>query len=311
MKKLILFLIVFITISTPFLYSQNPKLDRNKIYIGDKFTYTYKVDNSNTDEVLKERLTSNENYEIISKDIDTIKGDNKEYIEVKYNLVSFSEGTHSLYDIDSNKLDIEVMSFPIDTTKIEIKDIKANAKEPYTFREILPVILLVILIIGLLVLSYYLYKYWKKNNKKGIKEIFSRPQIQLPAHVIAIEALERLRKERLCERGENKRYYSLISDILRQYISDRFSIAAMEMTSNEIFSAIESIKDIDTTNKLILESILKKSDLVKFAKLIPDYFTDDKVIKDSLEFVNNTKKEEEEKQEGEKNEIKKEVEDVK
>ncbi|MFV0501648.1 MAG: hypothetical protein ACK5MH_08685 [Bacteroidales bacterium] len=304
MKRLSFLVLVFSILFIPSIYSQNPKLDRDKLYIGDKFTYTFKIDNFNKDEVLKERLTSNEDYEIISKDIDTIKEDNKEYIEVKYNLVSFSEGIHSLYDIDSNKLDIEVMSFPIDTTKIEIKDIKANAKEPYTFREILPVILLVILIIGLLVLSYYLYKYWKKNNKKGIKEIFSKPQIQLPAHIIAIEALERLRKERLCERGENKRYYSLISDILRQYISDRFSIAAMEMTSNEIFSSVENINEIDSSNRLILESILNKSDLVKFAKLIPDSFTDDKVIKDSLEFVNNTKKEEND-------ELKKEVEDVK
>ncbi len=304
MKRLSLLVLVFSILFIPSIYSQNPKLDRDKLYIGDKFTYTFKIDDSKKNEVLKERLIPNENYEIVSKKIDTTKVDDKDIIEIKYELISFTAGNYCIYDIDSNKLDIEVMSFPVDTTKIEIKDIKANAKEPYTFREILPIILLVILIIGLLVLSYYLYKYWKKNNKKGIKEIFSKPQIQLPAHIIAIEALENLRKERLCERGENKRYYSLISDILRQYISDRFSIAAMEMTSNEIFSAIESIKEIDTPNKLILESILNKSDLVKFAKLIPDSFTDDKVIKDSLEFVNNTKKEENDK-------LKKEVEDVK
>lgn len=304
MRRLSLLVLVFSILFIPSIYSQNPKLDRDKLYIGDKFTYTFKIDDSKKNEVLKERLSPNENYEIVSKKIDTTKVDDKDIIEIKYELISFTAGNYSIYDIDSNKLDIEVMSFPIDTTKIEIKDIKANAKEPYTFKEILPIILLVILIIGLLVLLYYLYKYWKKNNKKGIKEIFSKPQIQLPAHIIAIEALENLRKERLCERGENKRYYSLISDILRQYISDRFSIAAMEMTSNEIFSAIESIKEIDSSNRHILESILNKSDLVKFAKLIPDSFTDDKIIKDSLEFVNNTKKEENQ-------EIEKEVEDVK
>lgn len=286
-------LILLVLLSPIILISQNPKIDRNKIYIGDRFAYIYSIeDKSSKNDILIDRIFSNDTIEIVSIKIDTVLLEGNKIIEIKYSLTSFIEGNHILIDRDSNKFAIEVLNFPIDTTKTQIKDIKANAKEPISFSEILPIIFLVLGIIGLIILGYYLYKYWKKNKKFKIRDIFTKQEIPLAPHIIALNSLETLRKKRLPEHGENKRYYTEISEILRNYLFGRFGLSAMEMTSDEIFNNIIRIYEINKEDIDNLEFILRKSDLVKFAKLVPEHFIDDKIMKESVFFVENTKKEE-------------------
>ena len=72
-------------------------------------------------------------------------------------------------------------------------------------------------------------------------------------------------------------------------MDDRFSITAIEMTTDDIFRAIEEKAIINKDSFALLEYILKYADLVKFAKHIPDSFIGDKCMKDSLEFISKTK----------------------
>ena len=132
-------------------------------------------------------------------------------------------------------------------------------------------------------------QYPKKYKNSNIKDLFIKPKPKLPAHIIALNSLEDLRLKRLIENGRVKEYYSEISEIIREYLFGRFYISAIEMTTDEILSEVENVKDISNDSISLLDYILKNSDLVKFAKFIPDSYVSDKCMKNSIEFVNQTK----------------------
>ena len=200
-----------------------------------------------------------------------------------------SVGEHQILNTNGRSFGFEVIPFPIDTTKVEIKDIKENKKEPFSISEIVPIIIWVLIGIGLILGLYFGIKLWKKYRTVNIKEILIKPKPKLPAHIIAINSLEELRRKRLYENGRIKEYFSEISDILRVYLDDRFSVSAIEMTTDDIFREIDEKAIINKDSFALLEYILKYADLVKFAKHIPDSFISDKCMKDSFEFISQTK----------------------
>lgn len=86
---------------------------------------------------------------------------------------------------------------------------------------------------------------------------------------IALQHLESLAGAGLLEKGLWKEYYSRISDVLRRYIEARKSFAAMEMTTAEIFRALKS-PSTESSPLGLLRAVLEESDLVKFAKFVPN-----------------------------------------
>jgi hypothetical protein len=64
---------------------------------------------------------------------------------------------------------------------------------------------------------------------------------KIPAHVIAYEKLEKLKSEKLWQEGKLKAYHSLLTDILREYIENRFKIQALEQTTDEILYLVLEI----------------------------------------------------------------------
>lgn len=266
------------------------RLDAKRINIGDVMTFSYNIPiDKISGEFSKPSFVSEDTLELVSQKYDTIVKDGKKIIEIKYFLTSFVPGNHSIKMNNAKEQNFEVLSYPIDTNKILIKDIKANAKEPITIKEIMPIIIAILLVVAVIFASIYFYKLWKKNRGLNIKDIFSKPEIVLPAHILALNRFEELRLKRLCQNGRNKEYYSELSDILREYLFNRFNLTAIEMTTDEILSSINSFEEIDDNSIGLLDYVLKSSDLVKFAKYIPDNFIDDKCLKNAISFVNNTK----------------------
>ena len=93
-----------------------------------------------------------------------------------------------------------------------------------------------------------------------------------------------------CKRGNKRRklYYTGITDILRQYLSSRYPIKAMEMTSKEIIGRMEKESLSDVSMKR-LSDILLTADFVKFAKYIPDADQNEAAYTDAYYFVEETK----------------------
>jgi hypothetical protein len=123
------------------------------------------------------------------------------------------------------------------------------------------------LLLGILlaVAAWYLGQYFLSRRKKF--------QAALPvkrAHEIAYERLEALRRKELIQQGKTKEYYSEISDIIRRYIEDRFSLKAPEMTTEEFlyYAAGASAAEL-AAHKARLKEFLVACDLVKFAKHEP------------------------------------------
>ncbi|MDE6491100.1 MAG: cell wall anchor protein [Muribaculaceae bacterium] len=105
-------------------------------------------------------------------------------------------------------------------------------------------------------------------RKKGIKAVFTPVEKPVPPYEAAMAQLERLRLRKLCERGQEKEFYTELTDILRVYLHRRFGINAMEMTTTQIKRAI---RENDTTRSStgLMTRILEMADFVKFAKVRP------------------------------------------
>lgn len=176
----------------------------------------------------------------------------------------------------------------IDFDQLGIYDIKTVQEPPFVWTDYLLYILLLFLLLPLsaaIVLGIFFYK------KKKVKGYFFKPEEIKSPHVIAIDALNHVKDEKLWQYGKDKEYYTEITDILRQYIQSRFYINAFEMTSDEIISIIKGF-DISDSSSNSLTQVLKLADLVKFAKLKPESSENDLSLINAYLFVNQTKKEE-------------------
>ena len=86
-----------------------------------------------------------------------------------------------------------------------------------------------------------------------------------PAHIIAYAALLRLAERHLVENDAIKEYYYELSNILRHYIEDRFSLRAPERTTEEFLRELNEGNEFSREHRLLLKKFLTESDLVKFA----------------------------------------------
>ncbi len=132
---------------------------------------------------------------------------------------------------------------------------------------------------------FYFFVYYKKDKKP----IFFKVKPKLPAHIIALGRLEQIRKDKIWSKGLIKEYHSEVTDVLREYIENRFGIFAMEMTTSEIIESFDRQSIIDDTDMLKLRQILEIADAVKFAKYQALQNENDLALRNSFDFVQNTK----------------------
>lgn len=145
-------------------------------------------------------------------------------------------------------------------TARDIRDLKA----PEVFKRDYTIYLWILL--GLAIVIALTLALWAYVRRKAREEV---ELVRRPAHEIAYEALERLRLMRLVEHGKVKEYYFALSEILRQYLEDRFELKAVEQTTEETVSHIEGTESISDETKDLTKQFLSETDLVKFAKYSP------------------------------------------
>ena len=126
------------------------------------------------------------------------------------------------------------------------------------------------------------------RHRKPRRESVVKPQPKLPPHVVAIKALEELGHRKLWQNGKHKLYYSSLTEILRVYIDGRWDIGALEMTTDEIISALRDV-ELPHQSRSALIAILRSADMVKFAKATPDAEENEQSFIDAYYFVENTK----------------------
>ena len=308
--KTFLLFVIFSFIFISFSYSQgnisfSAKIDSTKILIGDqiKLTLTAKISGKQTVTFPELKDTITDKVEIVENlGIDTVKAENGYLVlHQKYLITSFDSGIYVFrpfkifFSEGKNKdsaftkeLFLQVFTIPIDTTKQAICDIKKQIETPFTFEEFIkrfyPLIISIV-IAGLLgLLAWYLYKKYKKKE----------PLIKLPVkpkeapHIVALRELERIKSEKLWQKNMVKEYHSQLTEALRVYIEGRFSINAMEQTTEEILQSFSNAALLDTKCLEVLRQTLTLADFVKFAKAEPLPDENDLSLKNAFYFVDNT-----------------------
>jgi hypothetical protein len=89
----------------------------------------------------------------------------------------------------------------------------------------------------------------------------------------------------LWQNGEEKLFYTGVTDALREYIEARYEVSAMEKTTSEIMADL-SDKKIEPRYYKELDELFKTADLVKFAKYVPGNEENEEVIPMAVRFVN-------------------------
>jgi hypothetical protein len=140
------------------------------------------------------------------------------------------------------------------------------------------------LIALLLVVIFILFKKYKNRPQ----EEYIAPKIIIPAHIKALETLNKLKSEKDWESENKKLYYSKLTDAVRLYLEDRFGILALEQTTREIIDELK-LSDINEKDKSFLKQILSQADFVKFAKFTPSNEDGFNALNQSFEFVEKTK----------------------
>ncbi len=277
--------------------------DSSRIYIGDQIFFTLKVDQPAEFGLqfpfFKDTLCKN--IEIISGPVvdSIINNDGRILITEKYLITSFDSGFYELPPVfaelksenglkrfysEYTRLEVMRLNLAPADTAAAIYDIIKPYKAPLTPGEILPWVLLALAAVFIVWFVLRLIKKLRKSKPDYVPEI-----IPDPAHVIAFRELERLKDEELWQKNEIKYYYTRLTEILRQYLENRYRVYSLELTTSETLDALvkTGFKKDDSYN--ILKSILTGADLVKFAKYNPEAQENDVHFNNSWQFVDITK----------------------
>ena len=193
----------------------------------------------------------------------------------------------------SKALALKVYSMPVDTLHPDqFFGQKTVMKAPFAWEDWYGLIACSFLALPLLGLLIYLI-IRIRDNKPIIRKIKVEPK--LPPHQAALQEIERIKNEKVWQKGQPKEYYTELTDIIRTYIRDRFGFNALEMTSSEIIDKLLEIKDKEAISDL--KFLFQTADLVKFAKHAPQ------INENDMNFINETKQPEEENQKPQPTEI--------
>jgi hypothetical protein len=185
--------------------------------------------------------------------------------------------------LETEPVMLEVKGVTLDPMKEE-NDIKEPLSLPITWKEILMIAGIILLIIGIISgVSLYLLFFRKKKMK--ITELFQPKPFS--AHEKALGLLEQLRKKKLWENNQVKLYHSELTDIIRGYIDERFGVSSPEQVSDETLAAM--IDKVDESTFMKLKQMLLLADMVKFAKAQPLPNENELSMNHGVDFVNVTK----------------------
>lgn len=273
-------------------------LAKKSIVIGEQVAFKIQLSATVSDKiewpVIKDTLSAD--IEIIKVSaIDTLTNKNQVTYSQSIIITAFNAGTFIIPSITYNVLSkqgkqtsstkpllLQVTTVSVDTEK-PIRDILSPFPVPFTFKEVLPFLLLIILLAIVIVVLYKYIKY----RKLRVPLLNIGNEILIPAHEEALEALEKLRLEKLWQQNKFKEYYTQLTDILRVYLERRYGISAQEMTSDEIIDAMRNQVGLSVRISE-MEELLRTADLVKFAKEQPLADTNQKMFETIYVFVKQT-----------------------
>lgn len=280
------------------------KIDSLQILIGEQAKITLEVSTDADKRAIFPVYTDTivrgvEIIDIAKPDTQYLNDRRRLLIKQEYTITSFDSALYYLPPMEvlvdnkpyhSKSLALKVYSVPVDTLHPDLfNGPKPIMQAPFVWADWYGVIVCGVLLIPLGLLLVYLIKRIF-DNKPIIRKVKVEPQ--LPPYQLAMQEIERIKGEKIWQKGLSKEYYTELTDALRVYIKGRFGFNALEMTSTEIIDKLLEVKDKEAVADL--RSLFQTSDLVKFAKHNPMMNENDANLVNAIDFINETKAEEDE-----------------
>lgn len=234
--------------------------------------------------------------ETLKPDTQLLNGGKRALVTQDYIITSFDSALYYLPPlevmVDSQKyrsqalaLKVYTVQVPIDPENPEqIFGPKTVMKAPFVWEDWYGVVICAVLFAPFVLLIIYLLRRLF-DNKPIIRKVKVEPK--LPPHHVAMQEMERIKSEKIWQKGEPKEYYTELTDAIRTYIKERFGFNALEMTSGEIIDKLLEVKDKEAIRDL--RELFTTADLVKFAKHLPLMNENDANLLSAIDFINDTK----------------------
>lgn len=217
-------------------------------------------------------------------------------LDIKAGLIvtSFDEGLYELPQIVLQRhskdgivdtlyfepMRLEVKTMPVDTATFVPHDIKGQIRYPVTVGEVIPWVIGGQWIVALIILAICLYLMFGRKEKIEFKR-------KDPPHIVALRELDKYRGKDMWVPEKQKAFYSGVTDTLREYISERYGIGAMEMTTAEIFDGLKS-EDLPKGLYEDARELFDRADFVKFAKYVASDEDNAAALPVAVRFVTET-----------------------
>lgn len=257
------------------------KLGQSEILIGEQTTLTTTVTANKTQHVIFPNYIKGDTIvtgvEVLNAgEIDTLKlpGDKRIQLSRSYTITSFDSALYSIpcmaVEVDGKTYQgkshagLKVNTVEVDTVHVDNFAMPFDVLEaPYSWTNDLLISALGLwLLMGLV--FFTAVKLSKRKPQR--KQIVIPPPT--PPHKKASEDMNILRGDLSKEMDleENKTFFIRLTDIVRHFIANRYSINATERTSNELVTDLRNTIDQAELEKL--QEILFTADNAKFAKYI-------------------------------------------
>ncbi|EDM44364.1 hypothetical protein SCB49_05025 [unidentified eubacterium SCB49] len=249
-------------------------IDTTSIKIGEELTYTMTIEADTTDLVVFPEGQQFLPMEVIeSYKLDTILDDYRYRFIKKYGLTQFDSGS---YKIPAQRVIVNNKQFTTDTMTVEVRDVVVDTTQqkmfqikdkievdspPFDFIKLLLWLLAILVLIGIVAFIFF--------RRKKLREA---KEEDLPPYEEAISALHKLDDSQLLIQNKSKEYYSVLTEIVKKYLDREVDDTALESTTDELIDRLKAHKnlgnfDFDPNMIKDLELVLKRADLVKFAKM--------------------------------------------
>ncbi|MGC9070812.1 MAG: hypothetical protein ACP5IO_05840 [Elusimicrobiales bacterium] len=273
MKKTVVFSIFFLI--SQVLNSQQLKILKPKeIKFATPFSLIIEIDSK---------------YSIISVSTSSIAQSDFEFIGMKIknsklilDTIAFNVGISTFPSLAINThLNTEIKTPAL---ALEIKPLY-NPKETDQIRDIAPIFsflwwLKIVITILLILLGWLAYRKFRKKTPHP--QNITYKDMRTP-YERAMDSMRDLISKNLVEQNRIKEFYFELSDIIRKYIEEEFNVCATQMTSNELVRKLKNEFSVEIIIKL--KEFLEISDLVKFAKYIPEIERINKNIQEANDII--------------------------
>lgn len=276
----------------------NARIDAGRITVGDPARIFIDVQHDAAVSQLQWAVIPDtfNNLEVLEKGgIDTVgKGGMVTYRQ-RIQVTGFDSGMHVVpsfaftvipksgdpYVIKTDSFLLLVQTVPVDTTK-GFRDIKGIMEVQTSW---LDYIWYIVGALVLLAIAGYVIWYFRTHRKVAAPAVFNKVQESLQAK--ALRYLDELDREQLWQNGKIKEYYSRLTDIIRQYIEERFRMPAMELTTDELLSAARANTELQPHIPMLAQ-ILSTADMAKFARAQPTMQEHIAAMENARQFIKAT-----------------------